>query len=83
MFAVDSLSEFEVEVSEDPGRYVCNWLYYLSLKESEKYRQSGVVVYSLFVHVPSFEYIPEERQLQFVHALFRELAGWFESGGGV
>lgn len=58
-----------VALSTDPGRFLCNYLYYLSLTESAKY--TGV--YSLFVHVPPFEQIPKAEQLKFVHSLLLEL----------
>lgn len=59
-----------VELSTDPGRFLCNYLYYISLTESSKCPGA----YSLFVHVPPFETIPKSEQLQFVQLLLTELS---------
>jgi len=59
----------EAVVSDDPGRFVCNWLYFNSLHFSNL--NSGDV--SLFVHVPPFEEVDKNRQLLFVGALLDEL----------
>ncbi|EFA84495.1 hypothetical protein PPL_02529 [Heterostelium album PN500] len=52
-----------VEPSTDPGRFVCNYIYYnslmLSKKSSDKFK-------SLFVHVPPFTVVSMENQLKFV-----------------
>lgn len=74
-----ALSRHNVEVSQDPGRFVCNWTYFLSLQESSK--RAGV--YPIFVHVPLFQDVPKEAQLGFLKDLFGELAraaaeGWQE-----
>ena len=61
----------EVVVSTDPGRFVCNYTYCFSLDQcsstnecsgGEKKQQNA-----LFIHVPPFKVIPEERQLYFIH----------------
>ena len=44
-----------VQISEDPGRFVCNYIYYQSLLQ---HKEDPV----LFVHVPSFETIGEADQ---------------------
>jgi pyroglutamyl-peptidase len=62
---------FDVQVSHDAGRYVCNYTYFSSLKTFEG-RRSGL--YSLFVHVPSFHAIDAQTQNDFVAALFDALA---------
>ena len=61
---------FDCQVSMDAGRYVCNYTYFTSLKRFEK--TSGL--YSLFVHVPSFNAIDAETQAAFVQRLFHRLA---------
>ena len=61
---------FDCQVSMDAGRYVCNYTYFASLKRFEK--TSGL--YSLFVHVPSFNAIDAETQAAFVQRLFHRLA---------
>jgi len=49
-----------VKISVDPGRFVCNWIYFHSLHRAWLENTS-----SLFVHVPPFETIPFESQLNF------------------
>jgi pyrrolidone-carboxylate peptidase/L-amino acid N-acyltransferase YncA len=56
-------------ISTDPGRFVCNWLYFNSLHVLQR---KGMTV--LFVHVPTFEVCSHHEQLAFVHNLLRELA---------
>jgi len=58
-----------VDLSTDPGRFLCNYLYYISLAETSKHQNA----HSLFVHVPPFEAIPKKEQLQFIHVLLSEL----------
>ncbi|CAL5378462.1 unnamed protein product [Camellia sinensis] len=55
---------YEVMTSEDAGRFVCNYVYYHSLRFAE---QNGMK--SLFVHVPLFLSIDEETQMQFAASL--------------
>mmetsp|Transcript_16009 Transcript_16009/g.36932 ORF Transcript_16009/g.36932 Transcript_16009/m.36932 type:complete len:237 (-) Transcript_16009:3342-4052(-) len=59
-----------VVVSTDPGRFVCNYIYCLSLDSClEENRQSGEGsqrIHSLFIHVPPFNVIPEERQFDLI-----------------
>lgn len=43
--------KFQVEISDDPGRYVCNYMYYKSLKKNRN---------AIFVHVPSYEVIDKQ-----------------------
>ncbi|GAB4855674.1 hypothetical protein Ancab_024296 [Ancistrocladus abbreviatus] len=60
---------YEVTTSDDAGRFVCNYVYYHSLRFAE---QSGIK--SLFVHVPLFLTIDEDTQMQFVASLLGVLA---------
>jgi len=55
---------FPVKMSEDPGRFLCNYIYYQSLHFSRINN-----TYSMFVHIPPFESISEEIQLTFVVAV--------------
>ncbi|KAL8171755.1 hypothetical protein V2J09_023559 [Rumex salicifolius] len=55
---------YEVMTSVDAGRFVCNYVYYHSLRFAE---QNGIK--SLFVHVPLFSTINEETQMQFAASL--------------
>ncbi|CDP15214.1 unnamed protein product [Coffea canephora] len=60
---------YEVMTSDDAGRFVCNYVYYHSLRFAE---QNGIK--SLFVHVPLFFTIDEETQMQFAASLLEVLA---------
>ncbi|KAH9146908.1 hypothetical protein LEN26_004882, partial [Aphanomyces euteiches] len=56
-----------VSISTDPGRYICNYIYYLSLTHSK--HSANKNQHSLFVHVPLFSTIAEEEQLRTIEAL--------------
>lgn len=58
----------EVMISDDAGRFVCNYVYYHSLRFAE---QKGHR--SLFVHVPLFSRIDKETQMQFTYALLESI----------
>lgn len=60
---------FDCGVSKDAGRFVCNWVYYYSLRLSE---ESGCDV--LFVHVPSLSSVGLNRQLAFLRGLVAKIA---------
>ncbi|XWS42294.1 hypothetical protein CRYUN_Cryun16bG0002500 [Craigia yunnanensis] len=60
---------YEVIPSDDAGRFVCNYVYYHSLRFAE---QNGTK--SLFVHVPLFLTIDEETQMKFAASLLEVLA---------
>lgn len=60
---------YDVTTSDDAGRFVCNYVYYHSLRYAE---QNGIQ--SLFVHVPLFSTIDEETQMQFAASLLEVLA---------
>ncbi|XP_040375179.1 pyrrolidone-carboxylate peptidase isoform X2 [Rosa chinensis] len=60
---------FDVAVSDDAGRFVCNYVYYHSLRFAEEKGHK-----SLFVHVPLFSRIDEETQMRFVASLLEALA---------
>lgn len=59
----------DVICSDDAGRFVCNYVYYHSLRFAE---QKGHK--SLFVHVPLFSKIDEEKQMQFTYALLEAVS---------
>ncbi|XP_030961035.1 uncharacterized protein LOC115982547 [Quercus lobata] len=61
--------DFDVTISDDAGRFVCNYVYYHSLRFAE---QKGHK--SLFVHVPLFSRIDEETQMRFVASLLEAIA---------
>lgn len=60
---------YDVMTSDDAGRFVCNYVYYHSLRFAE---QNGNK--SLFVHVPLFFTINEETQMEFAASLLEVLA---------
>lgn len=60
---------YDVMPSDDAGRFVCNFVYYHSLRFAEHNR-----IKSLFVHVPLFLTIDEETQMEFVASLLKVLA---------
>jgi len=63
---------YEVMTSDDAGRFVCNYVYYQSLRFAEQNR-----IKSLFVHVPLFLTIDEDTQMQFAAALLEVLASLY------
>ena len=70
------LKDLDVTISDDAGRFVCNYVYYQSLCFAE---QKGHK--SLFVHVPLFSRIDEETQMHFVASLLEAIAStcyWYE-----
>lgn len=62
---------FDVNLSQDAGRYICNWTYYKSLLASQEHRTGGWQ--SLFIHVPSFSAIDEHTQKRFVGSVLEKL----------
>ncbi|KAK4273371.1 hypothetical protein QN277_021788 [Acacia crassicarpa] len=59
---------YDVMTSDDAGRFVCNYVYYHSLRFAEQNE-----IKSLFVHVPLFLTIDEDTQMRFVSSLLEEL----------
>lgn len=59
---------YDVMTSDDAGRFVCNYVYYHSLRFAEQNK-----IKSLFVHVPLFFTIDEETQMQFAASLLELL----------
>ncbi|XP_043706689.1 pyrrolidone-carboxylate peptidase-like [Telopea speciosissima] len=62
---------FDVANSDDAGRFVCNYVYYHSLRYAEEKGHK-----SLFVHVPLFSRINEDTQMQFAASLLEALASF-------
>ncbi|CAA0822351.1 Peptidase C15- pyroglutamyl peptidase I-like [Striga hermonthica] len=65
---------YEVTTSDDAGRFVCNYVYYHSLRFAE---QNGIK--SVFVHVPLFSTIDEATQMQFVASLLEILVSLYKN----
>ncbi|KAF5197530.1 Peptidase C15, pyroglutamyl peptidase I-like protein [Thalictrum thalictroides] len=61
--------EFDVSISSDADRFLCNYIYYHSLRLAE---QKGYK--SFFVHVPLFSRIDEDIQMEFAASLLEALA---------
>ncbi len=61
---------FETKVSNSAGTYICNLVYFLSLRFAEN---GGGKTKVLFVHMPKEEEIPLGKQERFVHALVEEV----------
>ncbi|KAF4319346.1 hypothetical protein BBO99_00005997 [Phytophthora kernoviae] len=54
-----------VDISTDPGRYICNYVYYRSLVWANNQANKGNLEhYALFVHVPEFRNITLEDQVE-------------------
>eukprot|EP00250_Pteridium_aquilinum_P018884 c24224_g1_i2 orf=119-790(+) len=68
---VDSLVKkgFNVALSDDAGRFVCNYVYYHSLCHAAAHRTK-----CLFVHVPPFSKVEAEKQIEFMASLFDTLS---------
>jgi pyroglutamyl-peptidase len=78
-------SELEMEsnaqpvcISNDPGRFVCNYTYCISLDKclSSGENKEGDIetkYHSLFVHVPPFKVIPEDDQYVFVLEIIKKI----------
>jgi len=60
---------YDVVLSDDAGRFVCNYVYYHSLRYAAKHG-----IKSLFVHVPLFTKVDEETQMQFITSVLEVLA---------
>lgn len=64
---------YDVITSDDAGRFVCNYVYYHSLRFAE---QNGIK--SVFVHVPLFLTIDEDTQMRFAASLLEVLASSYQ-----
>lgn len=61
---------FPVKKSTDAGRFVCNYIFYKSLKMADQMsKDSSLKGHSVFVHVPPFYHIDAEDQLKFLQNL--------------
>jgi predicted metal-dependent HD superfamily phosphohydrolase len=67
---------FRPTITTDPGRFLCNWRYYCSLRKALSF-PAGRQPHVLFVHVPSFGVHDAERQLSFAQHLCREIVAYF------
>ena len=63
-----SAAGYPCEVSNDAGRYLCNYVYFSSLMKCARKDEDA-----LFVHVPPVRCIAIEKQLEFAKFLIKEL----------
>jgi pyroglutamyl-peptidase len=63
-------------VSDDAGRYLCNWIYWESLRAAAACAAAAPNrnAHALFVHVPPFAAVPEETQRTFLIDLLAAVA---------
>ncbi|DBA00340.1 TPA: hypothetical protein N0F65_000525 [Lagenidium giganteum] len=60
------ITESPAVISTDPGRYICNYVYFDSLKWANEQLKAGKPQHhALFLHVPQFSVIPFEAQVAF------------------
>lgn len=64
------VSQQELTTSQDPGRFLCNYVYYRSLTHKSALCQTRN---ALFIHVPSEEVIPLQRQVQIIQEILKAL----------
>ena len=55
-----------LQLSTDPGRFVCNFTYFYSLAKARAQKSR---THSIFLHVPPFAVVGEEKQLEMVATL--------------
>jgi len=75
-------------ISNDPGRFVCNYTYCLSLdlcNSTNKCHHDGkeedeIMHHALFIHVPSFDVVSESRQLDFILKVMEKIEEQISSG---
>jgi pyroglutamyl-peptidase len=73
-----------IVISEDAGRFLCNFAYYLSLASCGKFRRGGVdrgrpAAHALFVHIPPFEQVGEEVQYRALLELLTEISAHLQA----
>jgi pyrrolidone-carboxylate peptidase len=62
-----------VAISEDAGLFVCNYIYFKSLQQSQR-STSKQKWHSVFIHVPPFETLGPEKQLEMAAAILDSIA---------
>lgn len=60
---------FSVVIGDDPGRFLCNYIYYESLRQVKANTPMGCTNTSLFVHVPPVVHQSLEVHHAFANAL--------------
>lgn len=72
--------QYQAQESIDPGRFVCNYMYYVSLLQSKQHSDQ----HTLFCHCPPFDYQPPDTQVRFAYNLIKGIAEQLQtaSAGG-
>jgi pyroglutamyl-peptidase len=71
-------NQFVCGISDDPGRFICNYIYFNSLLHVKP--QRGCVEHALFVHVPSHDVYDLKAQQRFAREVLIQLAKSLERG---
>lgn len=61
-------SSIESKCSTDPGRFVCNYLYFYSLNKLQSTSRI-----SMFLHVPPFAVVEKDAQLAYISSLMKKM----------
>nr|CCA26470.1 hypothetical protein TTHERM_00349070 [Albugo laibachii Nc14] len=71
---LEDLQGFDFTLSTDPGRFICNLVYFHSLHWLEQNEKQLPDAHALFVHIPSFDRIPQYHQVEAIKRLIRCLS---------
>jgi len=67
----DKLSQkHQVQISTDPGRYLCNYVYFNSLNQLKCEREN---IDCLFIHFPGLDVTLHEQNMQFVKDFIQQV----------
>jgi len=69
---------FQTETSTDPGRFLCNYIYYHTLDYCAKNNTCG-----LFVHIPPFSAQSLDSQISFIRKLLELLPNYIASSNNI
>jgi len=75
--AVAGDSDIKVDISHDPGRFLCNYVYFQSMAQLDKLcgeaKEGKSKPLALFVHVPPLEVVSLVNQTMVIKKLLREI----------
>ena len=63
-----------LSVSDDPGRFLCNYVYYRSLERAGS---------SVFIHVPPLQVVGLDEQVRFVKSFLEIVAVHFDASAAL
>merc|ERR1712212_253199 len=69
----DCPPEFKCNVSDDPGNYLCGYIYYRSLLKVNELQEKGMKTSALFIHVPVESTTPAPRVAKCLEAICTHL----------